>query len=220
MICSDQAASEAMTAVSRPGPPEPDSNSICLLSGPLKEFLLYSCQENSQWLIDMAHDLCDPAKKRGSLKVQNATGQAWENVIPTNPLTSSIYIYDIQAVVSLTKMSRRNGKSISSSSGNASTVQNHVIQRDGQCWVTGLIYPVINSHMCPKRMGDHLLRVIYRNFVSTHDPDSASLVSIHDEICGITLHLAPDAFFDTYELGLRLVAPVRSSHFLIFYSNH
>jgi hypothetical protein len=43
-------------------------------------------------------------------------------------------------------------------------------------------------------------------------------VSIYDEICGITLMLHLDALFDPYELGLRLVAPVRSPSFLIFYS--
>ncbi len=62
-------------------------------------------------------------------------------------------------------------------------------------------------------MGDYLLRVVYRDFVPT-----PPAVSIYDEICGITLMLHLDALFDTYELSLRLVAPVRSSYFLIFYS--
>ncbi len=40
---------------------------------------------------------------------------------------------------------------------------------------------------------------------------------IYDEICGITLFAALDTLFDIYGLGLRFVAPVRSSSYLIFY---
>jgi hypothetical protein len=76
---------------------------------------------------------------------------------------------------------------------------------------------IINSHVCPKRMGDHILRKVYSSFVST--PPRPTL-SIYDDICGITLTSNIDAQFDMYELGLRLVDPVtvRSSSFLVFYS--
>lgn len=56
----------------------------CLLSELLEDFLLYSDQEQSQWLIDIAHnitlqgritDVCDPVMKRGSLKVWDVAGQ-------------------------------------------------------------------------------------------------------------------------------------------------
>jgi hypothetical protein len=39
-----------------------------------------------------------------------------------------------------------------------------------------------NSHVCPKRMGDHLSRVVYNSFVST-----LPALSIDDEIWGITV---------------------------------
>ena len=67
-------------------------------------------------------------------------------------------------------------------------------------------------------MGDHLLRVVYNAFVSTPHP----ALSIYDEICGITLSMILDAWFDAYELGLRRVAPVRSSFFFFSVStvNH
>ena len=136
-------------------------------------------------------------------------------LIPLN-LTASTYLYDIQAVVSLSKISERVGKSRSSASSNASTMASSVKQRDEQqCWLTRMNSPITNSHICPKRMGDHLLRVIYSAFVSAPPPPA---LSIYDEICGITLCLNMDAWFDTYELGLRLVAPVRRSSFLVFYS--
>jgi hypothetical protein len=217
-ITSDELAYSAM----KTGPPNPTSPSIftCLLSGPLDDFLLYSGHERSQWLIDIAHDICDPSLKRGSLRVWDAAGEMWRNINPSDPLTTSRYLYDIKAIVSLSKISKRAGKSKTSSASSnhdGSTMANRVTQRDGQqCWVTRNIYPITNSHVCPKRMGDHLLHIIYSAFVSTPPPPD---LSIFDEICGITLALNLDTLFDTYELGLRLVAPVRRSPFLILY-NH
>ena len=140
----------------------------------------------------------------------------WRNVNPTDPLTPSAYLYDVHTVVSLSKISERAGKSKTSASGNASTMANRVKQRDGrQCWVTRNIYPTTNSHICPKRMGDHFLRIIYANFVQTPVPPT---LSIYDEMCGITLMGNLDTPFDEYELGLRLVAPVRRPSLLFFYS--
>jgi hypothetical protein len=197
---------------SPPIPPSP-SGFTYLLSGPLNDFLRYSGQEHSRWLMDIAHDICDSREKRGLLKVWD--GEMWRIVIPTDPLTASAYLYDIRAIISLSKISDRAGKSKTSASSNASTMGNRVKQRDGQqCWVTRTPYPITNSHVCPKRMGDHLLRVVYSNFVSPLPPPT---LSIYDEICGITLTRNLDAAFDTYELGLRFVAPVRSSS-LVFYS--
>ena len=133
------------------------------------------------------------------------------NVNRTDPLTASTYLYDIQDVVSLSKISQRAGKSKTHASGDASTMANRVKQRDGQrCWVSRMDSPITNSHVFPKRMGDHLLRVVYGNFVSTPPP----ALSIYDEICGITLTRNLDAWFDMYELGLRLVAPVCTHLFL------
>ncbi|KAI9459324.1 hypothetical protein F5148DRAFT_1219285 [Russula earlei] len=181
----------AMTA----GPPNPDAPSdyTCLLRGPLEDFLLYSGQEQSQWLIDIAHDICDPSQKRGTLQVLDAARQAWIDVNPRDPLTASKYRYHVQAVISLSKISHRAGRSITS-------------QRDGKCWVTEFEDPLTNSHMCPKRMGDHFLRIIYRDFVSTIPPPAPPL-TIYDDICVITLIPTLDRWFDKYELGLRLVGP-------------
>ena len=215
LITSDELARSAMTTGPNPTAPE---GLTCLLSGPLDDFLLYSRQERSQWLINIAHDICDPALKRGSLQVWDAAGETRRDVNPTEPLTASRYLYDIQAIVSLSKISERVGRSRTTASGNASTMASRVKQRDGQqCWVTRMDTPITNSHICPKRMGDHLLCVVYSAFVSAPPPPA---LSIYDEICGITLDRNHDAWFDTYELGLRLVAPVRRSSFSSSTVNH
>jgi len=202
-----------------PNPPDPNAIGYTyLLSGPLGEFLRYSGQEWSQWLIDIAHDICDPAKKRGTLQVQeDADGDLWRNVNHTDPLTASIYRYHVYDTVSLSKISVRDMRSQTTETGNASTMGNCVKQRDGKCWVTASIGPIINSHVCPKRMGDHLLRTIYCNFVSPSSSPPPSQ-SIFDESCGITLTVTLDTWFDKYEFGLRFITMVRSSSFLFFYN--
>ncbi|KAK2460134.1 hypothetical protein APHAL10511_007813 [Amanita phalloides] len=195
-ITSDTLAQSAMTAA-------PPDAFTCLLRGLLDDFLLYSRQEHSQWLVDIAHDICDPALKRGSLHVWDAAEETWKNVNAADPLIASTYLYQVQDVVALSKISERAGKSKTSVSGNASTMGTHVKQRDGKCWVSGSRDPLINSHVCPKRMGDHLLRIVCNNFVSTHAPSD---LSIYDEICGISLSPTLDKWFDSYELGLRFVS--------------
>lgn len=215
-ITSDTLAYSAMTSAAGAPKTTSLSDSTCLLSGRLDDFHLYSGRERSQWLIDIAHDICDPSLKRGSLRVWDEDGLMWRTVNPTDPLTASTYLYDVQAVVSLSKISLRQGKSRTSASGSASTMAYRVMQRDRQrCWVTGMVSTNINSHVCPKRMGDHLLRVVYSTFVSTPPPPA---LSIYDEICGITLSRNLDTWFDAYELGLRFVAPVRGSSLLVFYN--
>ena len=191
-----------------------------LLSGPLTDFLTFSRQDHSQWLIDVAHDICDPSRRRGWLMVwvRDATLDmgTWRAVSPTEPLIASVYLYDIEHVVSLLKISGRAGKSKTTSHGIASTMANRVKDRDGQrCWVSGVWPPLKNGHIFPKRMGDHLLRAVYTTFVQTPPPPA---LSIYDEMCGITLSTFLDSLFDKYEFGLRLVAPVRNRSLLVFYS--
>ena len=218
-ITGSQLASLAMTA----GPPNSanttspsESPFTYLLSGPLSEFLDYSRQEKSKWLIDIAHDICDPSLKRGSLQKVLDTSGGMRIVKATDPLTASVYQYKVQAVVALSKISERAGKSKTSDGpGNASTMVNLVKQRDQhKCWLSRTTQDraTTNSHICPKRMGDHILHVIYSDFVSTPPAN----LSIFDEVCGITLNRNLDGWFDMYELGLRYVSQVRGSFLLFF----
>ena len=226
-ITSDADACSAMTT--NPPSPTSPSASTCLLSGPLDDFLRFSGQEQSRWLIDIAHDVCDPAHKRGSLRVWDEAGKVWRDVNPTDPLTASIYLYDVQTVISLSKISKRAGKSKTSVTSNPSTMADRVHRRDGgRCWVTGSDDPstVSNSHVCPKRMGDYQFRIIYAHFVSAlpsglsiNDESSTSdKLSVNDEPCGFTLDRSLGGMFDVYELGLRHVGEVRGSSFLVSYS--
>jgi hypothetical protein len=206
---SDNAnAVEAMTT----GDGSPATNSTCLLSGALSEFLRYSRQERSQWLIDIAHDICDLRFRRGSLVVWK--DQQWLPVANTDPLTASEYRYDLPTMVTigLSKISLRTGKSRTSASGNASTMASRVMQRDGVCWVSDLEDPILNSHICPKRLGDHTAQIIFETFTSTTPPPN---LSIYNEIFGLNLSNNLGGLFDNHCLGFHHVAPVRNSHLVI-----
>ena len=212
-ISNDILATTAMT----PGANSPSTPSICLLRGPLCDFVRYSRQEASKWLIDLAHDICDPAAaadQRGSLVVWKEQRQQWRPVATTDLLTASIYRYDLPVgiTVGLSKISRRERKSVTDATGNASTMANRVEGRDGECWVTAITRPLANSHICPKRMGDHVGRIIFRTFTSLPLPTN---LSIYNEIFGLCLSKTLNAWFDNYEMGLRFVSPVRSSSLLL-----
>jgi hypothetical protein len=208
IISNNALAIQALT----PGNDFPHTTSTHLLSGPLIEFLQYSCQEASHWLINIAHDICDPVNRRGSLVIWRE--QQWLLVTDTDPLTASLYRYDLPmgVTVGLAKISLRAGKSHTSTTGNASTMADHVRQRDGKCWVSQAVRPLVNSHICPKRMGDHTAQIIFATFTSTDPPPN---LSIFDEIFGLNLSKTLDDLFDLYQLGFHFVAPVRSSYLLI-----
>jgi hypothetical protein len=84
-------------------------------------------------LIDLAHDICDPLDQRGSLLVWKEPQQQWHPVSTTAPLTASIYRYDLPVgiTVGLSKISQRAGKSVTTATGNASTMADRVKGRDG-----------------------------------------------------------------------------------------
>ena len=161
-------------------------------------------------MIDLAHDICDPTDHCGSLLVWKKLQQQWLPVATTDPLTASIYRYDLPVgiTVGLSKISQRVRKSVSTTTGNASTLADRVKGRDGQCWVTAIDDPIVNSHICPKRMGDHVGRIIFRTFTSLLPLTN---LSIYDEIFGLCLSKTLDAWFCKYEMGLHFVSPVRSS---------
>ncbi|KAJ7457635.1 hypothetical protein B0H11DRAFT_1873644 [Mycena galericulata] len=186
----------------------PTSNDIILLSGPLDDFLAYSCLEHAKWLIDIAHDICDPLAQRGSLFVWDAAAQRFPLVAPTDPLVASVYRYVMPGrhSVSLSKISLREGRSKTTTTlGGDGAMADRVKRRDGRCWVSPVYGQALtNSHIVPKRMGDQLACVIVNTFAPS--PAPIPNLSIYDEMFGISLNKNLDPYFINYELGLRLVS--------------
>ena len=202
-ISNDALAQQAMT----PGNKAPPTPVTRLLSGTLADFLQYSGKEASCWLINI-----DTIECRGTLFIQR--GQGWFRVMDTDPLIASQYRYRLHpgVIIRLSKISRRIGNSRTSTTGNANTMANHVMQHDGKCWVTRASEPLINSHIWSKRMGDHMARIIFQTF-TPHIPPAD--LSIYHENFGLNLVQQLNHLFELYKLGFHYVAPVRTFCLLI-----
>ncbi|KAJ3777417.1 hypothetical protein FB446DRAFT_634145 [Lentinula raphanica] len=197
-VKADDAVVEAYTVT----PPDSllQNQYTTLLEGEFTDFLNLSGHENAQWLIDIAHDLCDPRYKRGSLWVCRSDGQD-HPVNPSDPLTPSSYEYRTSVVVHITKKSTREGKSRSQSWSDAKTMLEALREREEQCWITTSIEPVTIGHILPKRTGDAEARLIYEDF--TDKPAPAGMTAFHPEF-GILLDLNMEYWFDDYWIGFRL----------------
>ncbi|KAJ7457638.1 hypothetical protein B0H11DRAFT_2320078, partial [Mycena galericulata] len=183
------------------------SNDTILLSGPLDDFLAYSRLEHAKWLIDIAHDICDPATRRGLLFVWDEAAQQFLLVAPTDPLVASVYRYVIPGghSVRLSKISLREGRFETTTTLSDGAMADSVKQRDGGCWVSPVYGQALtNSRIVPKRMGDHLACAVFNTFASP--PAPIPNVSIYDEMFGISLSKNLDPYFVNYELGLRFVS--------------
>ena len=139
--------------------------------------------------MEVSHAICDPTLKCSILRVWNPAQKVWMITDLINPLFASTYLYNVKVSIFVLKISLYIGTSIMDCRGSASMMANLVYERDrGQCWVSGFLMALTNSHVCPKRMGHHLLCNIYYAFISPPPPT----LSVYNECCGITLN--PTAF--------------------------
>jgi hypothetical protein len=187
---------------------QPHADFIILLSGKLSDFIHFAGDgaddEKAGWLMDIAHDICDPRFKRGHLWLVGCSAP----VSRTDLLVADIYEYRVTSPIFLTKISVRQNKSQTASVGKPQTMGGYVKERDHRCWISRKVDPLVNSHICPKRMGDaqskRILEVFSGSTVTTE-------VSVFDPQFGISLLPSLDSLFDFYNLGFRVTAAVRSS---------
>ncbi|KAJ7666128.1 hypothetical protein DFH06DRAFT_267634 [Mycena polygramma] len=201
--------SQQVDTLMTPHHPPPATNAhddyMTLLHGTLDEFNHYARQERAKWLIDIAHDICDPRHMRGTLEVMASESQPpqWTPVYPGDPLVGSVYRYVVPPSVTsiaFTKTSARNNKSLTAEDGTTTSMRTAVHARDERCWVSSTVYPVANSHILPKRMGDHLAAHILDVFCGL-----APGISVHvsNAIFGFLLSLNLNLYFAHYHLGFR-----------------
>ncbi|EJD46119.1 hypothetical protein AURDEDRAFT_23030, partial [Auricularia subglabra TFB-10046 SS5] len=176
---------------------------VHLLHGDLSDFQAYSGHEHCAWLLDMAHDICDPRHKRGSLFVFQSG--AWNAVQPCDPLSPAAYTYCLprSTIINLTQLSKRRGVSITSAAGAAVSMRNQVLRRDNStCWVSFQQFPVTNSRIVPKRMGDNLAGCILSDFCGV----SAAGCTVSETRFAVCLNGLHDPLFKNYQLGFRHVS--------------
>lgn len=185
-------------------PPTQSTGYLGLLTGSLDDFQNYALHEHSGWLLGMAHDICDPLLQRGTLRRWDIQADQFVPVSDTDVLQADAYVYALPpgVVVSLSKISERHNKSVTSASGSASTMRGRVISRDLICWISQGQRPLTNSHIVPKRTGDVVALFILSQFC----PGTVA-TGVFDTIFGLTLSDANDKLFDAYELGFRYVSP-------------
>ncbi|KAE9396819.1 hypothetical protein BT96DRAFT_824181 [Gymnopus androsaceus JB14] len=188
----------AYTASARPGNGQ---GYLDLLEGELAEFEHFTGNEHSQWLIDVAHGLCDPRHKRGLLWVWDSNGQD-SLVNPGDPLRALVYEYRVPVPIRLTKISHRQSKSVTDTLGAGGTMRSDVLSRDGNCcWISGVkALSLIKSHACPKRMGNAQSSFIYEEFTGTAPPPG---LTIYNPRFGISLSRSVDFYFGLYRIGLK-----------------
>ncbi|KAJ3836211.1 hypothetical protein F5878DRAFT_565990 [Lentinula raphanica] len=203
---ADMGVAEAYVATRRD--PNTTPNPVTyLLQGTLEDFLRFSCSENAQWLLTIAHDLCDPAARRGSLWIMNDQYQTMEYVQPTSPLRAAIYEYRVvesttTVVLRITKRVPSHIRSFSRSIGYGRAMRNSILGRDGStCWITQTDGPVNNSHICPLRVGDAQARYIYQIFNNMADPPA----TIYSPQFGILLNSSINHWFDQHFIGFRWI---------------
>lgn len=179
-------------------PPPTTSDYLSILEGELSEFERFSGDEKAQWLIDVAHGLCDPLERRGELWIWDDSDHH-RSVGGPDSLEAKVYEYHVDFTVSITKISPRNRKAMRIITGSPTKAET---EGDGRCWVTGMpnIVNVMNHHVCPKRMGDEQGTFIYNRYVGSPIP---AHLSPFDTCFRISLCITFSAFFDVYEIGFR-----------------
>ncbi|KIY68568.1 hypothetical protein CYLTODRAFT_351145 [Cylindrobasidium torrendii FP15055 ss-10] len=179
---------------------------IPLLQGAAVDIDRFSGAEQSDWLLSLAHDICDPVHSRGVLCVE-APNHTWRQITVSEPLIDQTYLYELPptVVIGLSKISLRHNKSATSTTGAAATMRTAVLRRDDYtCWISrtrATTFP--NSHICPKRMEDAQALYILQTFCGYQGPN----VGVFHPMFGIVLSLSLDPLFDTYQLGLRNIGP-------------
>ncbi|KAF9072508.1 hypothetical protein BDP27DRAFT_1261639 [Rhodocollybia butyracea] len=199
-VADIKSISDVHRAYTTVNPPPTIRGYLYILEDKLEEFERVTGAEMAGWLIDIAHGLCDPSERRGQLVVWDE--DQYRPVGGQDPLEAKVYEYRIDVIVSLTKISLRNVKSVTRASGLAGTMANAVKTRDGRCWVTGSTIITVNSHVCPKRMGNEQGAFIYSRYTGSPAPPG---LTIYDPCFGICLCKNFDTFFDIYGIGFRKI---------------
>ncbi|KAH7099817.1 hypothetical protein BKA62DRAFT_708893 [Auriculariales sp. MPI-PUGE-AT-0066] len=180
-----------------------------LLAGDLAKFQLFSQEAETDWLLDLAHNICDPRHRSGTLKMRLTPSHPWQSTVAGQILTAADYLYDTMTVtLGLMRINRRKNKSrrrnSESASGAPGSMQAAVIARDTRCWISQSSGRLVNSHIIPTRMGDALATRILEDFsFSPAKVNFATQVSVFDPRLGLTLSRNNNALFAFYSLGFR-----------------
>ena len=179
-----------------------------LIQGTFEDITRYA-GTTVDWVIKVAHLLCDPL---GAGQIFTHTGvphdwynidrdSSWQEVVCGNPLLPNIYEFVTSYPITLSKISARHNRSVTTSGpqtqGNSNAFKRALSERDGPCVVLGTP-PSIGSHLIPRRVGQDGVAEILECFVG---PAEANGANIYDPRIGINLCAGVDPWVDAYKVG-------------------
>ena len=180
-----------------------------LIQGTFEDITRYA-GTTVDWVIKVAHLLCNPL---GTGQIfTHASGvprdwyntdrdSSWQEVVHGNFLLPNIYEFVTSHPITLSKISARHSRSVttsgSQSQGNSNAFKRALSERDGPCVVIGSP-PSIGSHLIPRRVGQDGVAEILKCFVG---PAEANGADIYDPRIGINLCAGVDPWVDAYKVG-------------------
>ncbi|KIY63370.1 hypothetical protein CYLTODRAFT_360096 [Cylindrobasidium torrendii FP15055 ss-10] len=179
---------------------------IPLIQGMTDSFNDFIGNEQSDWLLSIAHDLCDPAQSRGILCAEGPNN-TWRHITALEPLRDTRYLYELPptAVVELCKIWLLKNECTTDSAGRAGAMRTAVLERDDDtCWISRAFSThdtYVTSHICPKTMGGVQASHILQTFCGYQGAN----VGIFHPMFGITLSRNLEPFFSSYRLGFRRI---------------
>ncbi|KAH8994087.1 hypothetical protein EDB92DRAFT_1795832 [Lactarius akahatsu] len=164
------------------------------------------------WVIKMAHLLCDPLGNGRIYTHPTGTPQdwwntdrdtSWEEVSHGDPLHPKIYEFaPVNSVITLSRICPRQTRSVTTQGtrSHAARFRNQLLQRDGGCVVTGTQSNTVitASHLIPRRVGDEGAQEIVGQFVGT--AEATRINSYHPSI-GIMLLSSVGRLVDVFQAG-------------------
>lgn len=209
---------ETITTATSSSAPDYTQGSLCLIEAPLVELAIYAGARGVHWLLRIAHCICNPSTRSGTLysfegpdpasylhTPFDSTVEYWKPIGPDDALKATVYKYRLPPghQFRLTKISEVRGHSGAPTSSTAGSMRENVFLRDNCCcWVTNDIYEpeiLVNSHVVPKRTGDAMSRSIYQDFVQ--GPLPPGTIGSYNPVFGISLSASFDKLFDNYHLS-------------------
>jgi hypothetical protein len=182
---------------------------VYLIQGTLEDITRYA-GTTVDWVIKVAHLLCDPlgagrifthASRAPDDWYNTDRDSSWQEVVRGDPLLPNIYEFVTSHPITLSKISARHNRSVTTggpqAQGNSNAFKKALSDRDGSCVITGS-RPSVGSHLIPRRVGQNGVTEIMERFAGATEAVGAH---VYDPRIGINLFGTVDDWVDVYKVG-------------------
>ncbi|KAI9463729.1 hypothetical protein BJY52DRAFT_933290 [Lactarius psammicola] len=186
------------------------SGHLYLIRGTFEEITRYA-GNTVDWVIKMAHLLCEPlgdgrvyTHTTGTPTIwQNSDrDSSWQEVVQSDPLYPRMYEFESTSPITLSKISDRHTRSVTNqgpvSRSNAAEFRRQLEERDNGCVVCRWSSPLVASHLIPRRVHTENAIEIVKRFVG---PAEARDIHDYHPMSGVMLFSSVDHWVDLYQAG-------------------